>query len=69
MEKDERLTLDVPEAARLLGLSRDAAYQAIERGEIPHLRIGRRILVPRFALSRMIEQAGGLPLVETAALR
>jgi len=44
---DRRLTLTVEEAAQLLGISRALAYEAVQRGEIPHLRVGRRILVPR----------------------
>lgn len=44
---EERVTMSVPEAARLLGLSDSAAYEAVARGEIPAVRIGRRILVKR----------------------
>jgi len=40
-------TLPVPEAGRIFfGLGRDASYQAVARGDIPSLRIGRRIVVP-----------------------
>jgi excisionase family DNA binding protein len=48
-----RLTLTVEEAAELLGISRALAYEAVRRGEIPSLRIGRRILVPRSGFARM----------------
>lgn len=41
----ERPTLTVPEAAVLLGVSKDSAYRAVHAGQIPTLRIGRRILV------------------------
>jgi hypothetical protein len=45
-----RLVLTVPEAGRLLwGLGRDAAYDAAERGEIPALKVGRRLVVPTHA--------------------
>ena len=54
----ESLTLTVPEAGELLGLGRDAAYEAVKRGDLPVLRFGRRLLVPRAALDRMLEQAG-----------
>lgn len=47
-----RFTLTVPEAGELTGLGRDAAYAAIERGEIPHHKHGRRIVVPTYALLR-----------------
>lgn len=50
----ERLTLTVEEAAATLGISRAFAYEAVSRGEIPSIRIGRRVLVPRAALERML---------------
>jgi excisionase family DNA binding protein len=51
----ERLVYTVPEAGRLLGLGRNAAYDAAKRGDIPSLRIGRRLLVPKIPFHRMIE--------------
>jgi len=51
-------TLSVPEAARLLGIGRNTAYEAIRRGEIPALRIGRRLLVPRAALESLLSAVG-----------
>jgi len=51
----ERLTLTVEEAAERLGISRAFAYEAVRRGEIPHIKIGRRILVPKVALDRLLE--------------
>lgn len=57
MNTEERWTLNVPEAARLLGLSRGSAYQAIATGEIPHIKVGRRILIPRVAIQRLLESA------------
>lgn len=53
----QRLTMNVEEAAVVLGISRASAYQAVTRGEIPCIRIGRRILVPKAALERMLEGA------------
>lgn len=50
----ERLTLTVEEAATLLGISRASAYEAVRQGEIPAIRIGRRILVPKAALERLL---------------
>lgn len=40
------LTLSVPEAGQALGIGRDAAYAAAERGEIPVLHLGRSLRVP-----------------------
>lgn len=42
----DRLTLTVEETAAVLGISRAHAYESVRRGEIPHVRMGRRILVP-----------------------
>jgi excisionase family DNA binding protein len=47
---DEPLVLTVEEAAVLLRVSRGLAFAAVRAGTIPHLRIGRRILIPRSAL-------------------
>lgn len=52
-----RATLTVEEAAVILGISRAFAYEAVARGEIPCIRIGRRILVPRVALERLLASA------------
>ncbi len=49
-----RLTLTVEEAASTLGISRAFAYEAVRRGDIPSIRIGRRILVPHAALNRLL---------------
>lgn len=48
-------TYSVREAAQILGLGRNHTYGAIHRGEIPALRIGRRIVVPKDALDEMLE--------------
>ena len=55
-ESPGRLTWTVDEAAVALGISRALAYDAVRRGEIPAIKIGRRILVPRSALNRLVEQ-------------
>jgi excisionase family DNA binding protein len=49
-----RLVYSVPEAGRLLGLGRNAAYDAAKRGDIPTLRIGRLLLVPKIPFHRML---------------
>ena len=57
MLSESRKTLTVDETASALGISRNAAYEGVRRGEIPSIRVGRRLLVPRPALERMLEQA------------
>lgn len=59
-----RLTLTVEEAAATLGISRAFAYEAVRRGEIPSIRIGRRILVPYAALDRLLSAIGPEPTAE-----
>jgi len=51
---DDAWTMTVPEAGRRLGLGRDAAYAAAKRGEIPTLRLGRRLVVPVAQLRTML---------------
>jgi excisionase family DNA binding protein len=53
---DARLTYTLTEAASRLGISRTLAYEAAHRGELPMCRIGRRVLVPRVALLRLLGQ-------------
>ena len=54
LRDDSRLTWTVTEAAQLLGISRASAYEAAHRGELPVRVIGRRMLVPRVALLRLL---------------
>jgi excisionase family DNA binding protein len=55
---DERLVYTVPEAGRLLGLSRNGSYEAAKRGDIPTIRVGRLLLVPKGPFHRLIERDG-----------
>lgn len=58
-KKDATLTVD--EAHRIIGkdkISRGGFYAAINRREIPHLRLGHRILIPRHAFLKWLESAG-----------
>ena len=47
--------LTVSEAMKMLRIGKNAAYAGIRRGEIPSIRIGRRVLVPRLALEAMLK--------------
>ncbi len=55
---NEKITFTVSETASLLGLSRNSAFKGVMTGEIPHIRVGKRILIPRRALEAMLESAG-----------
>ena len=47
--------LTVREVARVLRVDKDSAYQAIHRGQIPHVRIGRSLRVPKAGLLRFLD--------------
>jgi excisionase family DNA binding protein len=54
---DEQPVLTVSEAARLLRLSRAFTYKLIARGELPSVRFGRRIMIPRAAIERILDDS------------
>ena len=56
---NEKLTLTVAEVAKCLGVGRNSAYEAIARCEIPVIRVGKRLLVPKAALETLL--AAGQP--------
>ena len=49
--------LTVEEAAQVLRISRGSAYEGVRTGEIPHVRIGRTIRVPRRAMEELLSYA------------
>jgi excisionase family DNA binding protein len=53
----QRLVITVPEAAKQLGIGRNQAYEAAQKGQIPALRIGRRLVVPVSALEAKLASA------------
>ena len=50
----DRLVLTVDEAAYLLNISRGLAYELVARGELPAIRLGRRIVIPRVAMEELM---------------
>ena len=52
-------TVSVTAAAQRLGISRISAYRAVARGDLPSIRIGGRILIPRAALDRLLDPQTG----------
>jgi excisionase family DNA binding protein len=53
--ESERLTMDVADAAPLLGISEAATYRAANAGQIPALKVGNRILVLREPFMRLLK--------------
>jgi excisionase family DNA binding protein len=65
----------VAELATDLGLSERSTRSALRRGEIPHIRVGRRFILPRAAIAEWLRTAGQsstiqspVPAVERPAL-
>lgn len=58
-ETPQRLTLNIEDAAKLLGISKNSAYEAAKRGELPVIRIGARLLVSKAGLEKMLADAYG----------
>ena len=54
---NERATLTVAEAARVLGIGRNLTYELVRRGELPSLKLGSRVVIPRVALERLLGEA------------
>lgn len=55
----KRLTMTIPEAAERLGIGRNQGYEAARNGQIPTIKIGKRLLVPVTALENKLLNAGG----------
>lgn len=66
-----RLTVTVPEAAKVLGIGRDNAYRAAADGTLPTLKIGHRLIVPVPKLLEMlgIQPGGEQPAADVRPLR
>jgi hypothetical protein len=63
--KSDEKTLSVPEAGRrYFGLGEYASYKAAKRGDLPVIKIGKRLRCPVVALERMLEAAA--PKTEAA---
>jgi excisionase family DNA binding protein len=57
----QNATMTVDEAHAEIGIqniSRAALYNAIGRSEFPHIRLGRRILIPKYAFQQWLKSAG-----------
>ncbi|MFC2042029.1 helix-turn-helix domain-containing protein [Chloroflexota bacterium] len=57
-DSEKKTVLTPEEARKKLGIGRGLMYESIRRGTIPHLRIGRKILIPVHSLQMLLENAG-----------
>ena len=56
----ERATISLVEAGKVLGIGRTTAYELARRGTLPVLRLGRKLVVPKVALERMLSEVGAV---------
>jgi len=57
-ELESRTIITIKEMSAILGIGRNTAYEAVKKGEIPSVKVGRRILVPSKALDKWLESSG-----------
>lgn len=58
----DRRTYTVEEVARLLGVSRGVAYEAVRTREIRAVTIGRRIVIPPSVVAELLGDEPPLPV-------
>lgn len=61
---EQRATLSISEVASLLGTGLNQTYEAARVGEIPTIKIGRRVLVPRAAFERLLADESQTTAIE-----
>lgn len=55
MYKIQKSVYSIPEVAKVLGVSRTLAYDLANKGELPVLRLGKRMVIPKVALDKMLD--------------
>lgn len=53
----EKLSYNADEVKAALGLSLSGVYEAARKGDLPSVRIGRRLIFPKAAIDRLLQQA------------
>lgn len=53
---EERITFTISEAAKIIGISKSLAYRLARDGQIPTIKLGNRILIPKKKLYKFIEE-------------
>lgn len=54
LKRSQALTISIEEAARRLGIGRNQAYEAARLGQIPVIKIGKRLLIPLAPFEQML---------------
>lgn len=53
----EKQTYTVSEAALILGIGTSTCWEQVHLGRIPTLRLGKRVVVPKAVIAKMLEAA------------
>jgi len=53
-EDEDGVLMSVDRAGEVLGISRSAAFRAAAKGQLPTIRLGRRLYVSRFRLEQLL---------------
>ena len=56
----ERMALSVTEVQEALGIGRNSVYDLVNRADFPKIRMGRKIIIPRDAFLRWLDQQTGV---------
>ena len=56
LEMVDKLAYSPMEVAELLGLGRSSTYQALAKGRIPSIRVGKKILIPKAGLVKLLSE-------------
>ncbi len=56
---DERILLTVEETAKMLGIGRTLAWRLVQQGDLPSVRLGRCVRVPRGLLEAWLKRQSG----------
>lgn len=56
MSSEIPLCLQIPDAARLLGVSRQTVYRQIAAGNLPLIKFGRRSVIPAASIRALVER-------------
>ncbi len=53
IKKENKLCYTIPEAAELIGVSRNQGYELARRGELPIVKMGKLLFIPKARLHKM----------------
>lgn len=59
----EKLVYTVQETAQILNIGLNKAYELIQEKQIPNLRVGRKILIPKLALESWLVKSADKKIV------